>query len=288
METFVLLVAGGLMTGCIYALIAAGYAVLYTATGFVNFALGAQAMVAGYITYAGFESTPFLVRALIAVVASVALSVLSWTLFYCRVSEQDMLAAVIMSFGFSIVLAEVVQLIAGGVPLPARSPAGSDRHELGPLSISNHSITVLVVSTLLFALLALVMSSRGGATVRAMFQDREMAETLGVPTNRVTIALFAASGVFAGFAGILAAPILSLSPHMGTRLALIAFVGAILGGLGSIRSAILGAIILGLLETFFAGYISPDWRATLVFGVFVVILVVKPAGVLGRVAAVKV
>lgn len=288
METFVLLVAGGLMTGCIYALIAAGYAVLYTATGFVNFALGAQAMVAGYITYAGFESTPFFVRALIAVVASVALSVLSWTLFYRRVSEQDMLAAVIMSFGFSIVLAEVVQLIAGGVPLPARSPAGSGRHELGPLSISNHSITVLVVSVLLFALLALVMSSRGGATIRAMFQDREMAETLGVPTNRVTIALFVASGVFAGFAGILAAPILSLSPHMGTRLALIAFVGAILGGLGSIRSAILGAIILGLLEAFFAGYISPDWRATLVFGVFVVILVVKPAGVLGRVAAVKV
>ncbi|WP_148573477.1 branched-chain amino acid ABC transporter permease [Nocardioides caldifontis] len=288
METFVLLVAGGLVTGCIYALIAAGYAVLYTATGFVNFALGAQAMLAGYITYAGFEDVPFLFRAVVAIVASVVVSVLSWIVFYRRVSEQDMLAAVIMSFGFSIVLAEVVQLVAGGVPLPARSPVGSGRHELGPLSISSHSILVLVVSALLFALLATVMSSRGGATVRAMFQDREMAETLGVATNRMTIVLFAASGVFAGAAGILTAPILSLSPHMGTRLALIAFVGAILGGLGSIRSAIVGAIILGMLEAFFAGYISPDWRATLVFGVFVVILVLKPAGVLGRVAAVKV
>lgn len=288
METFVLLVAGGLITGCIYALVSAAYAVLYTATGFVNFALGAQAMVAGYITYAGFENIPFIVRALIAIAASVAVSVLSWTIFYRRVAEKDMLAAVIMSFGFSIVLAEVVQLIAGGVPLPARSPAGSGRYTLGPLSISDHSITVLVVSALLFAALALVMTSRGGATVRAMFQDREMAETLGIATNRVTIALFAASGVFAAVAGILTAPILSLSPHMGTRLALIAFVGAILGGLGSIRSAIAGAILLGMLETFFAGYISPDWRATLVFGVFVIILVLKPAGVLGRVAAVKV
>lgn len=288
METFVLLVAGGLVTGSIYALVSAAYAVLYTATGFVNFALGAQAMVAGYITYAGLGGMPLILRVVIAIVVSVIVSVLSWTVFYRRVAEKDILAAVIMSFGFSIVLAEVVQLVAGGVPLPARSPFGPGTHHLGVLSISNHSITVLVVSALLFATLGLVMSSRSGATIRAMFQDKEMAETLGVPTNKVTIYLFAVSGVFAGVAGILAAPILSLSPHMGTRLALIAFVGAILGGLGTIRSAIAGAILLGLLETFFAGYVSSDWRATLVFGVFVAILVVRPAGILGRIAAVKV
>lgn len=288
METFVLLLAGGLVTGCIYALVSAGYAVLYTATGFVNFALGAQAMVAGYLTYAFFDGLPLLVRILIAVVFSVVLSVLSWVLVYRRVAEADILAAVIMSFGFSIVLAEVVQLIAGGVPRPARSPFGSQAHEFGPLSISNHSIAVLGISVLLFALLGLLLASRGGTSIRAMFQDKEMAETLGVPTNRVTIGLFALSGVFAGAAGILAAPLLSLSPHMGTRLALIAFVGAILGGLGTIRSAIAGAILLGLLETFFAGYVSADWRVTLVFGVFILILVARPTGVLGRVVAVKV
>lgn len=288
METFVLLLAGGLVTGSIYALVAAGYAVLYTATGFVNFALGAQAMVAGYLTYATFDGLPIVVRIVIALACSVALSVLSWVLFYRRVAEKDLLAAVIMSFGFSIVLAEVVQLIAGGVPKPARSPVGSGAHTFGPLSVSSHSITVLVVSVILFALLGLVLSSRGGMAIRAMFQDKEMAETIGIPTHRVTLWLFAVSGLFAGAAGILAAPILSLSPHMGTRLALIAFVGAILGGLGTIRSAIAGAVLLGLLETFFAGYVSSDWRATLVFGVFILVLVVRPAGVLGRVAAVKV
>ncbi|MDQ6523939.1 branched-chain amino acid ABC transporter permease [Nocardioides sp. LHD-245] len=288
METFVLLLAGGLVTGAIYALVAAGYAVLYTATGFVNFALGAQAMVAGYLTYAAFVDLPVVVRILIAVAGSVLLSVLSWVLIYRRVAEKDMLAGVIMSFGFSIVLAEVVQLVAGGIPRPARSPVGSTAHSLGPLSISNHSIAVLAVSAVLFALLGLVLSSRGGTAIRAMFQDKEMAETLGIPTHRVTLWLFALSGVFAGAAGVLAAPILSLSPHMGTRLALIAFVGAVLGGLGTIRSAIAGAVLLGLLEAFFAGYISSDWRATLVFGVFIAVLVVRPAGVLGRIATVKV
>lgn len=288
METFVLLVLAGLVTGCIYALISAGYAVLYTATGFVNFALGAQAMVAGYLTYAFLEGSPIVLRMAIAIVGSVVLSVLSWVLFYRKVAEQNMLAAVIMSFGFSIVLAEVVQLLAGGIPRPARSPFGSGGHQVGPLSISNHSLAVLLASAAVFTVLALTMASRGGATIRAMFQDREMAETLGVPTNRVVIYLFAASGACAGVAGILTAPMLSLSPHMGTRLALIAFVGAILGGLGTIRSAIAGAILLGLLETLFAGYVSSDWRATLVFGVFIVVLVVRPAGVLGRVAAVKV
>lgn len=288
METFVLLVLAGLVTGCIYALISAGYAVLYTATGFVNFALGAQAMVAGYLTYAFLEGSPIVLRMAIAIVGSVVLSVLSWVLFYRKVAEQNMLAAVIMSFGFSIVLAEVVQLLAGGIPRPARSPFGSGGHQVGPLSISNHSLAVLLASAAVFTVLALTMASRGGATIRAIFQDREMAETLGVPTNRVVIYLFAASGACAGVAGILTAPMLSLSPHMGTRLALIAFVGAILGGLGTIRSAIAGAILLGLLETLFAGYVSSDWRATLVFGVFIVVLVVRPAGVLGRVAAVKV
>lgn len=288
METFVLLVLAGLVTGCIYALISAGYAVLYTATGFVNFALGAQAMVAGYLAYAFLEGSPIVLRMAIAIVGSVVLSVLSWVLFYRKVAEQNMLAAVIMSFGFSIVLAEVVQLLAGGIPRPARSPFGSGSHQVGPLSISNHSLAVLLASAAVFTVLALIMASRGGATIRAIFQDREMAETLGVPTNRVVIYLFAASGACAGVAGILTAPMLSLSPHMGTRLALIAFVGAILGGLGTIRSAIAGAILLGLLETLFAGYVSSDWRATLVFGVFIVVLVVRPAGVLGRVAAVKV
>lgn len=288
METFVLLVAGGLVSGSIYALISAGYAVLYTATGFVNFALGAQAMVAAYLAYTAFDGQPFVVRAAIALLASVAISVLSWMVFYRRVAEKDMLAAVIMSFGFSIVLAEVVQIFAGGAPRPARSPFGSDTHQLGTLTISDHGIAVIGISLLLFGVLGLVMSSRGGATVRAMFQDKEMAETLGIATNRITIYLFAVSGIFAGTAGILVAPILSLSPHMGTRLALIAFVGAILGGLGTIRSAIIGAILLGLLEAFFAGYVSSDWRATLVFGVFIVILVVRPAGILGRVAEVKV
>jgi len=288
METFVLLVAGGLVTGAIYALISAGYAVLYTATGFVNFALGAQAMVAGYLTYAAFDSLPIVVRALIALVVSVLISMLSWVLIYRKVAEKDMLAAVIMSFGFSIVLAEIVQLIAGGIPLPARSPFGSATQQVGLLSISNHSIAVLVTSLVLFGVLALIFSSRGGTTIRAMFQDKEMAETLGVPTNRVVIGLFALSGVFAGAAGILTAPILSLSPQMGTRLALIAFVGAILGGLGRISSAIIGAVILGLLETFFAGYVSQDWRATLVFGVFILVLVVRPVGILGRSEKVKV
>lgn len=288
METFILLVAGGLVTGAIYALIAVGYAVLYTATGFVNFALGAQSMVAGYLTYAAFQSVPVWLRIVLALVVSVLLSIFSWTLLYRKVAAKDMLAAVIMSFGLSIVLAEVVQILAGGIPLPARSPFGSGVLQFGPLSISHHNLAVLLISVVLFAALALVLASQGGLAIRAMFQDKEMAEGLGIPTNRVVIALFALSGLFAGVAGILTAPLLSLSPHMGTRLALIAFVGAILGGLGRVSSAIIGSFLLGLLETFFAGYISPDWRTTLVFGVFILVLVVRPVGIFGRSAEVKV
>jgi branched-chain amino acid transport system permease protein len=288
METFVQLIAAGVVTGTIYALVAGAYAVLYTATGFVNFALGAQAMIAGYFTYVFFPELPLVVRILLAIVVSVIISVGSWALFYRRVAEKDMLGAVIMSFGFSIVMAEIIRVVAGGIPLPASSPVGSGVQKFGILSVANHSLLVLGTGLVLFVALALIFRSRGGMSIRAMFQDKEMAETLGIPTNKVVIGLFALSGVFAAASGVLIGPILSMSPHMGTRLALIAFVGAILGGLGRISTAIIGAIVLGLLETLFGGYVSQDYRTTLVFSVFIIVLLVRPVGIFGTNAKVKV
>jgi branched-chain amino acid transport system permease protein len=289
METFFLLLIGGLVTGCIYALVAAGYAVLYTATGFVNFAIGAQAMVAGYLTYALFPAQlPFLLRLLIALVVTVLISIGSWTFIYRRVAEKDMLAAVIMSFGLSIVIAQIVQTIVGGLPLPASSPFGLKTQDIAGVTVSNSSLGVIGVSIVLFIILGIIFRSRGGKSIRAMFQDREMAETLGVPTNWVVIGMFALSGVFASAAGILVAPQLSLSPDLGTNLALTAFAGAILGGLDRISTAITGAVVLGLLETFFAGYVSQEWRAALVYGVFILVLVIRPVGVFGKSAKVKV
>jgi branched-chain amino acid transport system permease protein len=288
MNTLLQLLAAGIVTGMVYALIAAGYTVLYTATGFVNFALGAQAMLGGYIVYVFFDGQSLAVRILLSIVISVVVSVASWNLFYRRVAERDMLSAVIMSFGFSIVLAEVVRILAGNQTLPARSPFGNETRRVGELSLSNHSLAVIAICAVLFALLLLAFRSRRGASVRAMFQDNEMAEMLGIATNRVTSILFAVSGIFAAIAGILTGPILSMSPAMGTRLALIAFVGAILGGLGRLSTALAGGVLLGVLEAFFAGYISADYRTTLVFVVFVLVLVVRPVGVFGTVAKVKV
>lgn len=288
MGSLIQLLAAGVVTGMIYALIAAGYTILYTATAFVNFALGAQAMLGGYVVYVFFEGQPLWIRILLSVVISVLMSCLSWNVLYRHVAERHMLSAVIMSFGFSIVLAELVGILAGHQTLPARSPFGAGTHHWGPLSLSSHSLGVLVICTVLFAVLLFAFHSRRGASVRAMFQDNEMAEILGIRTNLVTTMLFAVSGIFAAVAGILTGPILSMSPTMGTRLALIAFVGAILGGLGKLSTALAGGILLGVLEALFAGYVSADYRTTLVFAVFVLVLVIRPVGIFGTVAKVKV
>lgn len=288
MSTFAQLLAAGLVTGVIYALIAASYAVLYTATGFVNFALGAQAMVGGYFAYVFFDDLPLAARIVISIVACTLISTLSWALLYRRVAERDILAAVIMSFGLSIVLQEAVRIGAGSSTLPAASPFGSGTRRVAGVALSAHSIGVVIVSTLLFAALLSAFRSKRGAAVRAMFQDREMAEMLGLRTNAVTLTLFATSGVLAAVAGILTGPILSMSPSMGTRLALIAFVGAILGGLGRLSTALAGGVVLGVLEALFAGYVSADYRTSLVFLVFIVVLIVRPVGIFGTVAKVKV
>ncbi|GAC1328871.1 MAG: high-affinity branched-chain amino acid ABC transporter permease LivH [Mycobacteriales bacterium] len=288
MAKLVQLILAGLVSGAIYSLIATGYAVLYTATGFVNFALGAQSMLAGYLAYIFFPGQPLVVRVLISVVVSALLAVASWSLLYRWAAKRDLLAAVIMSFGFSVILEELVRIKSGSASRPAPTPFGRGVHTLGPLSLSNHSIGVLVVSGLLFLALIRAFASRRGTAVRAMFQDAEMAEVLGIRTRRITNVLFAVSGVFAAVAGILAAPILSLSPFIGLNLALIGFVGAVLGGLGRVSTAIAGGLLLGLLEAGFAGYVSADFRSALVYLVFVVVLIVRPVGLLGRVARVKV
>lgn len=288
MDKLVQLIAAGLVSGAIYALIATGYAVLYTATGFVNFALGAQAMVGGYIAYIFFPDLPLAVRLLLSIGVSAGLGVAAWNLAYRRAAQRDMLAAVIMSFGVSIILEELVRLREGSASLPASSPFGRGVHEWGPLTLSNHSVGVLVVSGILFAVLIRGFSTRQGAAVRAMFQDKEMAEVLGIRTKRITSALFLLSGAFAAVAGILAGPILSLSPFIGLNLALIGFVGAVLGGLGSVGTAIVGGLLLGLLEAGFAGYVSADFRSALVYLMFVIVIIVRPVGLLGRVARVKV
>ncbi|AEA24293.1 ABC-type transporter, integral membrane subunit [Pseudonocardia dioxanivorans CB1190] len=288
MDKLLQLVVAGLVTGSIYGLIATGYAVLYTATGFVNFALGAQAMLGGYLAYVYFPAVPQWVRIVISLVVGAVVSVVSWNLLYKWAARRAMLAAVIMSFALAIVFEEIIRLSAGGLNVPAPSPFGRTVFQLGAVTISAHQLAVVVVSAVLFTGLVVMLGSKRGAAVRAMFADAETAEVLGIRTARLTTILFAVSGVFAAVAGILAAPLLTLSPYMGLNLALIGFVGAILGGLGRIGTAIAGSILLGLLEAFFAGYVSADFRTALVYAVFVLVLVIRPAGLLGRVAKVKV
>lgn len=288
MDKLLQLLVAGLVTGSIYSMIATGYAVLYTATGFVNFALGAQAMVGGYLTYLVLPGLPLPLRALIAIVACAALSALSWTFAYRRAARRDLLAAVIMSFGVSVILGELVRLRFGTESLRAVSPFGRDVQEWGPVTIANHSIGVLAVSATLFTVLIYGFASRRGAVVRAMFQDAEMAQVLGIRTERVTSTLFALAGAYTAVAGILAGPVLSLSPTMGLNLALIGFIGAILGGLGRVSTAIAGGLLLGVLEVSFAGYVSADYRSALVFLVFVLVVIARPAGLLGKVVRVKV
>lgn len=288
MDTVIHLVIAGLVTGCAYGLVATGYAVVYTATGFVNFALGAQAMLGGYVAYVFLPGLPQWLRIVLALVTGAVVSVLSWNLLYRWVARRAMLGAVIMSFALAIVVEEIVRLGAGSMNVPAPSPFGRGGLAWGGVTLSAHQIGVLAVSALLFTGLVLTLGSSRGAAVRAMFQDAEAAEVIGIRTQRLTTVLFAVGGVFASAAGILVAPLLTLSPYMGLSLALVGFVGAILGGLGDIGTAIVGSLLLGLLEAFFAGYVSADFRTALVYAVFVLVLVVRPAGLLGRRVRVKV
>jgi branched-chain amino acid transport system permease protein len=281
-------VVAGIVTGCIYGLLATAFSVVYSATGLINFAIGAQAMLGAYVTFAYLADLPVWLRLALGVAVSAAVAAGTWQLLYRRLAGRDLIAAVIMSFGVAVVLEELVRISAGSASIQATPLVGRGVLDIGPISVSAHYIFILVTAALVFGVTLWQLGSGRGLAIQATFQDRETAEIVGVRSSRLILLLVLASGAISGVAGIIAAPLLSLSPGMGLQLTLVGFVGAILGGISRVSTAIAGSLCLGLADSLFAGYVSADFRTALVYGALALVLVARPAGLLGSVMKVKV
>jgi branched-chain amino acid transport system permease protein len=283
MQDLIQLLLTGLTVGVIYSGIAVGYATIYSATGVINFALGAQAMLAGYVAYVWLPGLPFLLRAVIAIVIGAAFSALAWLLVFKRIfARHGALPTVIASFALSIAVQEFVRIVASPDVRRAESPFGPGGFEVGGVSVTWHTIGVLSVGVVLFVVIALLYRSRWALQAQAVFQDAMMSTALGVRNQRIILAIFLISGASAAVAGILLAPLSSVSPFSGLTVALTGFVGAALGGLENVPAAAAGGLILGVAQSLFAGYASSDFTNAFVFGLLVVVLIVKPTGLLTR------
>ena len=286
--TFVSNLINGISLGSVYAIIALGYTMVYGIAKMLNFAHGDVIMVGAYISFctATYLNLPPVVSVLAAVVVCTVLGILIEGLAYKPLRKAGSLAVLITAIGVSFFLQNTALLIWGSAPKVFTTvvPIGSISLFDGSLIITGESIiTVLACIVIMVALTFFTKKSRMGKAMRAVSEDKDAAELMGINVNHTISMTFAIGSALAAIAGVLlcsAYP--TLVPTTGSMPGIKAFTAAVFGGIGSIPGAMLGGILLGIIEIFSKSYISTSLSDAIVFAVLIIVLLVKPTGILGK------
>ena len=278
----------GLSIGSIYAIIALGYTMVYGIAKMLNFAHGDVIMIGAYISYCVmiYLELPPVVAVVAAVAVCTLLGVLIEGLAYRPLRGAPSLAVLITAIGVSYFLQNAAQLIWGAAQKTYSSVVSLEPIRLfnGQLLITGEVIVTVVTSALVMLLLSFFTGkTRMGKAMRAVSEDRDAAQLMGIPVNRTIAVTFAIGSALAAIAGVLlcsASP--ALKPTTGSMPGIRAFTAAVFGGIGSIPGAMLGGIMLGVIEELAKGLISTQFSDAIVFGVLILVLLVKPTGLLGK------
>ncbi len=283
----------GISLGSIYAIIALGYTMVYGIAKMLNFAHGDVIMIGGYVSFCAmyYLDLPPIVATLLAVVACTVLGIVIERLAYKPLRSAPSLAVLITAIGVSYLLQNSALLIwkaaAKNYP-PVIS--GSLKLFDGQLSIPYISaLTIAVCVVIMIALTAFVDHSKMGKAMRACSEDKGAAQLMGIDVNTTISATFAIGSALAAIAGVLLCSFNgALMPTTGSMPGIKAFTAAVFGGIGSIPGAFLGGLLLGVIEALAKAYISTQLANSIVFAVLIVVLLVKPAGLLGKIVPEKV
>ncbi len=294
----------GLSLGSIYAIIALGYTMVYGIAKMLNFAHGDVIMVGAYacfFTVTGmspmFEPgsvaamvVPALAGVVLSMVVCTALGVVIEGLAYKPLRQAPSLAVLITAIGVSYFLQNAALLLWSSSPKIFSPIVGSGQLQVGPLNISYVTLVTIVACIVIMVCLTLFTGkTKMGKAMRAVSEDKGAAQLMGINVNRTISMTFAIGSALAAIAGVLlcsAYP--TLTPTTGSMPGIKAFTAAVFGGIGSIPGALMGGLLLGIIEIFASAYISTQLSTAVVFGVLIVVLLVKPAGLLGKTVREKV
>ena len=273
----------GVNLGSVYAIIALGYTMVYGIAKMLNFAHGDVIMIGGYVTYIAMSSLglPAWIAVLLSVIVCTVLGILIEKVAYRPLREAaSSLAVLITAIGVSYLLQNVALLIFGSAPksVPALTFAG------GRLTISGETIvTIASCIVVMTALTLFINKTKAGQAMLAVSEDKGAAKLMGINVDATIALTFAIGSGLAAIAGVLlcsAYP--TLNPYTGSMPGIKAFVAAVFGGIGSIPGALIGGLLLGIIEILSKAYISSQLADAIVFGVLIVVLIVKPTGILGK------
>ncbi len=303
METFIQQIINGLVLGSMYALVALGYTMVYGVLNLINFAHGDVLMVGAMAGLSILKllqvvapDLPGIVMLMIAILGAIpvciAVNVLIERVAYRRLRNAPRLAPLITAIGISILVQTFAMMIWGRSPIPFPSIMPSTPVNVAGAVISQTQILLLVLATLaMVGLVLLVEKTKMGRAMRATAENPRVAGLMGVDSNKVIVATFAIGAALAAIAGVMwAANYSSAQFAMGFVPGLKAFSAAVLGGIGNIYGAMVGGVILGLIESLGAGYIGDltggflgsQYQDIFAFIVLIIVLTVRPSGIMGE------
>jgi len=299
MQIFIQTLVNGLVTGCLYALIALGYTMVYGVLKLLNFAHGDLYMVGAFVGYyviqwfGGAAALVIPVPLLLIFMVSIAglgvgaLGVVIERFAYRPLRNAPRIAPLITALGVSFILEDTVLLFFGGFPrdynASAFLPFSGSIHVDGVNIWSVQIIVVVASVVMMFALMQLVNRTTFGKSMRAVASDREAAEMLGIDVNRTIAMTFFIGSAMAGVAGVFSGlAVGQITNIIGFLAGLKAFTAAVVGGIGSIPGAMIGGLLIGFCEAFAGTYISTQFTDLIVFGILIATMLVRPQGLFGQ------
>lgn len=280
------LVVSGLANGCVYGLIALGFVLIYKATEAVNFAQGDFMMLGAFITVGltnqAWLGLPFWLSVPIAVFIMGVFGYLLDLIVLRRMFGQSQIAVVILTIALGFVLRFIAGAIWGHETVSLESPIAGKDLRFGGVVLGLDEVSVIVVTVLLTVVLYLYFNrTKLGIAMQAASQNQLAAYYMGIPVKRVVSIVWAISAAVATCAGVLLAPITFVHSNVGLVLGLKAFPAAVLGGFGSIPGAVVGGILIGVIESMAGFYLPQGWKDVAPYIVLLAVLLLKPEGIFG-------
>ncbi len=287
MMSFISYLVNGISLGSIYALIALGYTMVYGIAKMLNFAHGDIIMVGGFTVFTAMSTSwcPVWLSVIIGIAVCTVLGVVVEKLAYKPLRNAPPLAVLITAIGMSYLLQNVALLIFGSASQSFTSVVkNASPVTLGGVTISMETILSIVVSVIIMIVLTLFINkTKAGKAMLAVSEDKGAAQLMGINVNGTISLTFAIGSALAGVASVLlCSSYPQISPYTGSMPGIKAFVAAVFGGIGSIPGAMIGGILLGVIENLSKAYISSQLSDAIVFLVLIIVLVVKPTGIMGK------
>lgn len=286
MNIFLQQLINGLSVGSIYAVIALGYTMVYGIIRLINFAHGEIMMMGAYFAFITVFATgmPFYMVLIVSMVMAAVLGVTIESLAYKPLRKAPRISALITAIGMSLFLQNLALVIFRADPkiMPAIIPKRPIM--IGPLQIGTVTVTTIALSIFFMVLLDFfVKKTKPRKSMRAVSEDKEASILMGINVNKTISITFAIGSALGALGGVLySVAYTQVFPTMGVMPGLKAFVAAVLGGIGLIPGAMLGGFVIGMIETIAKAYISSQWSDAIVFGILIIVLLIKPTGILGK------